>query len=162
MEQLSSGRGGSRRPKLLFVCRVNRCRSPLAGVWAVRKCSWPQNFVRTAGLQATEGLLAHPTCSRFLLTHGLSIEHISRQLRAEDCAWSDKILCVSEEHRGFVARCFPEFGHKTLNLAALLGKSALEDPVEEAKNGAEAAELMTQVCIATEHACASLSRSRAT
>lgn len=162
MGRQSSGRGGACRPKLLFVCKVNQCRSPLAATWAVRKCGWPQESVRTAGLRALEGLPVHPSCGGFLLTHGLPAEHLSRQLRAEDCAWSDKILCMSEEHRELVARCLPEYGGKTVNLAALLKKGALEDPVEEARNSAESAKLMTQICRATEKICATLSRSRTT
>lgn len=162
MDQKSTGRRrGRTHPKLLVLCKVNRCRSPLAAAWAVRRCGWPQDAVRTAGLHALEGLVVHPVCSRFLLTHGLPAEHFSRQLRAEDCAWSDKILCMSEAHRELVARCHPEHGHKTVNLAALLNKASLEDPVEDAQSSAESAEFMTQVCKATERVCATFSKGSA-
>lgn len=155
MEPGSQGRGRfGAHPKLLIVCKVNRCRSPLAAAWAVRRCGWPEESVRTAGLRTLEGLSVHPNCSRFLLAHGLPAEHSSRQLRAEDCGWSDRILCMSDEHCDLVAMCYPEHGHKTVNLAAQLDKRALEDPVEEARDGATAARYMTQVCKAMEDCCA--------
>lgn len=159
MGQESSGqRRRQAHPKLLILCKVNRCRSPLAAAWAVRRCGWHPDSLRTAGLQALEGLPAHPSCSRFLLSHGIPAEHSSKQLREEDCGWSDRILCVSEEHCVLVARCYPEHGHKIVNLATQLDKRALEDPVEDAKNGAEAAGYMTQICKAMEACCEGLAR----
>lgn len=92
---------------VLLVCTANLCRSPTAHVYlqaAVDRRSLPWR-VRSAGLQAREGLVPPPPVQRLVARRGLDLSAwSSSRLTDEMISGADLIVTATREQRSAVAR----------------------------------------------------------
>ena len=118
---------------VLFVCKGNICRSPLAAVYfesLVRK-SGKQISVRSAGLETTPGKPAHSNSKLVARENELSLEsHATAQVTAEVILSNDLIVVMEFGQKDRVERVYPQASGKVLLLGALdsMGPIEIADP----------------------------------
>ncbi|PWU58099.1 low molecular weight phosphatase family protein, partial [Micromonospora globispora] len=89
--------------RLLFVCRANMCRSPMAEYLARRLfADWPVT-VASAGTDAVEGALMHPYASRVVALTGADPRAFrTRRLGPDDLTGAALVLTATRRQR---SRC---------------------------------------------------------
>ena len=106
---------------VLFVCKGNICRSPLAEAYfqfLVEK-EGRQMTVRSAGLETTPGKPAHAKAKAVALEHRLSLdEHATTQVHKELLDRSDLIIVMEIVQKNRIHRLYP----KTKGKVVLLGR----------------------------------------
>lgn len=114
---------------VLFVCKGNICRSPLAAAYAevgASVCGLPIT-VCSAGLETTPGKEAHPLARQMAEKHGLSLDkHVTKPLAPEMVAQADIIVVMETAHRKALITSYPEAKHKVFNLGHFNGSSPTE------------------------------------
>lgn len=106
---------------VLFVCKGNICRSPLAEVYfqSLVKKEGRQMSVRSAGLETTPGKPAHANAKAVALQHRLSLdEHATTQVHKELLDQSDLIIVMEIVQKNRIHRLYP----KTKGKVVLLGR----------------------------------------
>jgi protein-tyrosine-phosphatase len=122
-------------PDLLFICRANICRSPLAeGVVKklIREGAFREDWTTgSAGTWAAAGQEAHPHTLAILGEQGIDLsEHRSREVTAEMIAAADIALTMEGGQAEALRAEFPEAADKVYLLSELGGKGwDLVDPV---------------------------------
>ena len=123
------------RPKLLFVCTGNTCRSPMAEMLARTILeSWAE--VSSAGLMALEGQKASPQAIAAMKKRGLDITaHKARRVSAELLERADYIVPMTQYHEQFLKSEFPQIADKVKRLSDWAGldediADPYGDPVE--------------------------------
>ena len=105
--------------QLLFVCKGNICRSPLAAAYfngRVRERGHQMN-VCSAGLETTTGKKAHPFARAVAKQHGFSLEdHLTALLTRELVYQVDLILVMEFAHRYKLLQTYPEAKGKVFQL----------------------------------------------
>lgn len=118
---------------ILFVCKGNICRSPLAEVYfqsLVEKEGW-ETTVRSAGLETTPGKPAHGNAKAVALQHGLSLdEHATTQVHKELLEQSDLIIVMEIMQKKRIHRLYPESKGKVVLLGRFdsVGSLEIADP----------------------------------
>ncbi len=114
---------------VLFVCRGNICRSPLAEVYfqsLVQKES-RQMTVRSAGLDTTPGKPAHAKAQAVALQHRLSLDaHATTMVHKELLDQSDLIIVMEISQKRDMHRLYPN----TKGKVVLLGRFDSVGPLE--------------------------------
>jgi len=95
---------------VVFVCRANHCRSPLAefllrAELSARDVDWT---VSSAGTRVRPGQPMHPSAARILARHNLDTSAwTSRVITRQIIDTADLLLTADEEQRGAIARLTP-------------------------------------------------------
>ena len=106
---------------VLFVCKGNICRSPLAEAYfqSLVEKEGRQMTVRSAGLETTPGKPAHAKATAVALEHRLSLdEHATTQVHKELLDQSDLIIVMEIAQKNRIHRLYP----KTKGKVVLLGR----------------------------------------
>jgi protein-tyrosine phosphatase len=114
---------------VLFVCKGNICRSPLAAVYfeELLKKEASSVTVRSAGLDTTPGKPAHPNAKLIGIEHGLSLDvHATTQLHAELVNQSDLIVVMEIAQKTRVHSVYPHAKGKVVLLGAFDTHGPLE------------------------------------
>ena len=118
---------------VLFVCKGNICRSPLAEAYfrsLVEKEGRPM-VVRSAGLETTPGKPAHVEAKAVALQHRLSLdEHATTQAHKELLEQSDLIIVMEILQKIRIHRLYPRSKGKVVLLGRFdsLGPLEIADP----------------------------------
>lgn len=112
-------------PAILFVCRANQFRSPIAAACFERKLSslnWKGEWViDSAGTWASDGLVVAPMPRQVASQLGLSIEtHISNLITAEMIEKFDLILVMEDGQKEALHAEFPDAQERILMLTELV------------------------------------------
>ena len=118
---------------VLFVCKGNICRSPLAEVYfqSLVEKEGRQMTVRSAGLETTPGKPAHDKAKAVALEHRLSLdEHATTEVRKELLDQSDLIVVMEIAQKDRVHRLYPNTNGKVVLLGRFdsVGPLEIEDP----------------------------------
>jgi protein-tyrosine phosphatase len=114
---------------VLFVCRGNICRSPLAEAYfqSLVKKGGRQISVRSAGLETTPGKPAHTKAKAVALEHRLSLdEHSTTKVEMELLDESDLIIVMEIGQKDRLRRLYP----KSKTKVVLLGRFDSIGPLE--------------------------------
>ncbi len=118
---------------VLFVCKGNICRSPLAEVYfksLAEKEGW-KITVRSAGLETTPGKPAHANAKAVALQHRLSLdEHLTTQVHKELLDQSDLIIVMEILQKTRIHRLYPKSKGKVVLLGRFdsVGSLEIADP----------------------------------
>jgi protein arginine phosphatase len=119
------------RVRLLFVCSGNICRSPLAQVMAhaaLREAELDA-VVESCGTAAIDGLSAEAGARRQAESLGLSLEaHRAQPVTRELIANASLVVCVTDRHRDYLHRFFPEAKAKIVSFDGVTGMGDIPDP----------------------------------
>lgn len=118
---------------ILFVCRANVCRSPLAAAYfeVLAKKRMRGVVVRSAGFETSPGRLAHSVSKSVAKQQGLSLDaHLTTQLSSELIDQSDLIVVMEFSQRERICRVYPKARGKTVLLASFdsSGPPEIRDP----------------------------------
>ena len=125
---------------VLFVCKGNICRSPLAEVYfqSLVMKGGRQMVVRSAGLETTPGKPAHHNAKAVALQNGLSLQtHATTQVHADLLERFDLIVVMEIRQKDRILRLYPRARGKTVLLGYFDQQSPLEiedpysGPIEE-------------------------------
>ena len=114
---------------VLFVCKGNICRSPLAEVYfqSLVEKEGRQMTVRSAGLETTTGKPAHAKAKAVALEHRLSLdEHATTEVHKELLDQSDLIVVMEIVQKDRMHRLYPN----TKGKVVLLGRFDSVGPLE--------------------------------
>jgi protein-tyrosine phosphatase len=104
---------------MLFVCKGNVCRSPLAAAYFVAKLKEQGRSieVRSAGLETTPGKEAHPAAIVVARENNLSLQaHVTTPLTQELVDRADLILVMEFVHRSALLQKHPAAEGKVFQL----------------------------------------------
>jgi protein-tyrosine phosphatase len=118
---------------VLFVCKGNICRSPLAEVYfqSLVKNEGRQMTVRSAGLETTTGKPAHVNARVVALEQGLSLDaHATTQVHRELLDQSDLIIVMEIVQKDRVHCLYPNTKGKVVLLGRFdfIGSLEIADP----------------------------------
>jgi protein-tyrosine-phosphatase len=119
------------RVRLLFVCSGNICRSPLAQVMAQAALHNDaiDVSVESCGTAAIEGLSAETGARRQAESIGLSLDkHRAQPVTRDLIANATLVVCVTDRHRDYLHRFFPEAKAKILSFDGVTGMGDIPDP----------------------------------
>jgi protein-tyrosine phosphatase len=114
---------------VLFVCKGNICRSPLAAVYfeGLLKKEASSLTVRSAGLETTPGKPAHPNAKLIGIEYGLSLDvHATTHLHAELVNQSDLIVVMEIAQKRRIHSLYPHAKGKVVLLGAFDPNGPLE------------------------------------
>ena len=95
---------------VLFVCKDNICRSPLAGAYfqSLVEKEGRQMTVCSAGLETTPGKPAHAMAQAVAVQHRLTLdEHVTTQVHTELLDQSDLIIVMEIVQKDRIQRLYP-------------------------------------------------------
>ena len=105
----------NKKYKVLFVCHGNICRSPMAEfiLKALVKARGMEKeyYIESAAVSTEEiGNGIYPPAKRCLSQHGVAFDSAkrARQVRAEDYARFDRIICMDAMNLRWIKRIIPE------------------------------------------------------
>lgn len=114
---------------VLFVCKGNICRSPMAAAYfqSLNEKTGMKMTVRSAGLETTPGKPAHAKAKAVALEHRLSLDlHTTTQVHAELLAESDLIVVMEIMQKIRIQSLYPQWKGKVV----LLGRFDPGGPIE--------------------------------
>lgn len=114
---------------LLFVCKGNICRSPMAAVYfqSLNAKAGSKMIVRSAGLETTPGKPAHTKAKAVAIEHHLSLElHTTTQVHAEILEQFDLIVVMEIMQKVRITKLYPHWKRKVV----LLGRFDPAGPIE--------------------------------
>jgi protein-tyrosine phosphatase len=118
---------------VLFVCKGNICRSPLAEAYfqSLVEKEGRQMTVRSAGLETTPGKPAHAKAKAVALQHRLSLdEHATMQVHMKLVDQSDLIIVMEIVQKDRIQRLYPRSKGKVVLLGRFdsVGSLEIADP----------------------------------
>jgi protein-tyrosine phosphatase len=118
---------------VLFVCKGNICRSPLAEAYfqSLVEKEGRQMTVRSAGLETTPGKPAHAKAKAVALEHRLSLdEHATTQVHMDLIDQSDLIIVMEIVQKDRIQRLYPKSKGKVVLLGRFdsVGSLEIADP----------------------------------
>lgn len=118
---------------VLFVCKGNVCRSPLAeGYFATKACKEGQVItVRSAGIETMPGRPAHVLAKEVARQHGISLDqHATTPLFQDLMQRSDLVFVMEVAQKDRVARLYPRERRKVFVLGQFCkrGSPDIDDP----------------------------------
>ena len=118
---------------VLFVCKGNICRSPLAEAYfqSLVDKNGRRMMVRSAGLETTPGKPAHDKAKTVALEHRLSLdEHATTQVHVELLDKSDLIVVMEIVQKDRIQRLYPKVKGKVVLLGRFdsVGSLEIADP----------------------------------
>lgn len=126
------GTPGQALRKVLFLCRANRFRSPLAAAcfnrWMQEHCPRSPWVALSAGTWTQEGLPAARLARAWAAEHDLDLSaHRTRQVSAEVLREAERVIVMEESHREALEAEFPWLREKGV---FLLTEAAGEPPAD--------------------------------
>ncbi|MUG67532.1 low molecular weight protein arginine phosphatase [Paenibacillus campinasensis] len=103
---------------ILFVCTGNTCRSPMAE-GLLRKLAKQRGIeleVRSAGVAAVEGMPISRHAESVLKDQDIHDQFYSKPLTGELVNWADLVLTLTQSHKQYAIRQFPDAADKTYTL----------------------------------------------
>ncbi len=95
-----------KKPKIIFVCTGNTCRSPMAEILlkaALKKFSLQGIVVSSAGISAKRGDTINPKSKQVLLEYGLEVKEFkSKKLTDKMLRDAYAIVCMTEKQREYL------------------------------------------------------------
>ncbi len=124
----------SERPRVLFVCTGNVCRSAIAEhlLRELAKRRGVPVEVASRGTAAESYFEMPEPVVRLLREQGVPpFRHRPRLLTRDDLRWADLVLVMEEEHQRLACERFPEFSRKVrlLHEEAGLSGGGVRDPM---------------------------------
>ena len=118
---------------VLFVCKGNICRSPLAEVYfqSIVEREGRHIIVRSAGLETTAGKPAHAKAKAIAWEHRLSLDqHVTTEVSKELLDQSDLIIVMEIAQKDRVHRLYPNTNGKVMLLGRFdsVGSLEIADP----------------------------------
>lgn len=114
---------------VLFVCKGNVCRSPLAEAYFLQKAREEGQVitVQSAGIETTPGKPAHVLAQAVARRHGISLErHLTTLLFQDLMQRSDLVLVMELAQKDRVAKLFPREKHKIFVLGQFCKRGSLD------------------------------------
>jgi protein-tyrosine phosphatase len=114
---------------VLFVCKGNVCRSPLAeGYFATKARKDGQAItVTSAGIETTPGKPAHVLAKEVARQHGISLDqHVTTPLFQDLMQRSDLVLVMEVAQKDRVAKLYPRERHKVFVLGQFCKRGSLD------------------------------------
>lgn len=114
---------------VLFVCKGNVCRSPLAEAYFLEKAreAGLVMTVRSAGIETTPGKPAHVLAQAVARHHGISLErHLTSLLFQDLMQRSDLVLVMEVAQKDRVAKLYPREKHKLFVLGQFCKRGSLD------------------------------------
>jgi protein-tyrosine phosphatase len=114
---------------VLFICKGNMCRSPLAAVYfqSLLTRMGSRMVVNSAGLETNPGKPAHPSAKTVALQQELTLDtHVTVQVHAELLDKADLIVVMEERQKHRIQRLYP----KTKGKVVLLGSFDPNGPLD--------------------------------
>nr|WP_281363420.1 low molecular weight protein arginine phosphatase [Paenibacillus lemnae] len=102
----------------MFVCTGNTCRSPMAE-GMLRKLAAGRNIdveVRSAGVAAVDGMSISRHAESVLRDQMVDGSFASKPLSRELVQWADLVLALTQSHKQYAIRQFPEAADKVHTL----------------------------------------------
>lgn len=127
---------------VLFVCKANICRSPLAEVYFREKARKEGRLVsvKSAGVETQPGRQAHKLAKEIARQQGISLEsHTATILYQELMEHSDLVLVMEVAQRDRVMKLYPQDRHKVFLLGQFCKSGSLDiaDPYQGTKEDFE-------------------------
>lgn len=118
---------------VLFVCKGNICRSPLAEAYfqSLVERDGREMTVRSAGLDTIPGKPAHAKAKAVALEHRLSLdEHVTTRVHKELLDQSDLIIVMEIAQKNCIQRLYPRSKGKVVLLGRFdaIGSFEIADP----------------------------------
>ena len=118
---------------VLFVCKGNVCRSPLAEAYFLQKVREEGQVitVQSAGIETTPGKPAHVLAQAVARHHGIPLEqHLTTLLFRDLMQRSDLVLVMEVAQKDRVAKLYPREKHKVFVLGQFCksGSLDIDDP----------------------------------
>lgn len=101
---------------ILFVCTGNTCRSPLAEVLFLFKNNDDRFQVKSAGIQAIDGMPMSEGSKRALQKRGIEEEHTAQSVTEDLIRWADLILTMTFSHKKTLIKQYPQLVDKIFTL----------------------------------------------
>ncbi|MBN2143747.1 MAG: low molecular weight protein arginine phosphatase [Candidatus Aureabacteria bacterium] len=120
---------------ILFVCTGNTCRSPMAQCYFDHLTRGKNIRTFSAGTASLNGFPASSLASRIMARYQLDLSsHKTRKVEKELLDQSDMIIVMTEFHRDYLLREWPETGNKIFLLREfdknpLQGRMDIDDPM---------------------------------
>ena len=139
-ERWAPARVPSNIQSVLFICRANICRSPLAAAYFESLVQKGRGLiaVRSAGLETNPGRPAHSVSKIVARRENLSLDaHVTAQLNSELVDQSDLIVVMEISQKDRIHRLYPRAKGKTVLLGSFDSSGPLEisdpygRPIEE-------------------------------
>lgn len=114
---------------VLFVCKANICRSPLAEVYFLDKAMNEGYSIKvsSAGVDAKPGRSLHALASEIARQHGIPLEgHAAKQLSGELMQRADIVLVMELAQKYRVVKLYPLDRHKVF----VLGQFCRRGPID--------------------------------
>ncbi len=118
---------------VLFLCKGNICRSPLADVYFTHKVrtAGAAIVVRSAGIETTPGKPAHQLAKEVALSHGISLDaHRTTPLYQDLVQQADLVMVMEVAQKDRVIKLYPEARTKVFVLGQFCrqGSWDIDDP----------------------------------
>jgi protein-tyrosine phosphatase len=144
-------------PAILFVCTVNRFRSPIAEAYFIRKLalanrtdSWT---VSSAGTWAPEGLPAHPKAITAAAKMGLDLKpHRTHEVSATMLERADLVVVMENGHKESLESEFPHIRGRVILLGSLADIPGDEIPDAAWDNFTHPDSMAHMVCVCIDKA----------
>jgi len=114
---------------VLFVCKANICRSPLAAAYfqSLVQKNGVSVTVKSAGLETNPGMPAQSNIKIIAAQHQLSLDtHTTTQLHRDLVNQSDLIVVMEISHKDRIHRLYPQTKGKVVLLGSLDSRGPLE------------------------------------
>jgi protein-tyrosine phosphatase len=138
--------------RVLFVCKGNVCRSPLASVYLAAKLEGigVRISVQSAGLDTTPGKPAHHLARTTAQRHGLSLEkHATTLVTSALVDQADVIIVMEYQQQYQLVSRHPDAARKAFHLRSFYDSNwtDIEDPYSGDQGDFEACyQIITQAC----------------
>lgn len=105
--------------RVLFVCTGNTCRSPMAEA-LLKQHNLPSVEVKSAGVYATDGLLASQYAKEVLDDHNILHQHSSKRLTLFEVEWATYIFTMTNSHKEIISNLYPKHKEKVFTLKGFI------------------------------------------
>ncbi|MDS9472282.1 low molecular weight protein arginine phosphatase [Sporosarcina pasteurii] len=111
---------------IYLICTGNTCRSPMAEA-ILRSKNMKNVHVRSAGIHAMDGIPIAENAKTLIERADMPYTATSKSVTADDVAWADFILTMTDAHKRMLRTFFPDEINKIHTLKGFLELGGNED-----------------------------------